>query len=140
MAGYRAAFLIGDPTLISEIRDVRKHAGMMVPLPVQHAMIAALSDEQHVSEQRARYNARRAALKPALISAGFRIDESAAGLYIWCTRDESAWESVKWLADIGIIATPGIFYGEKGSSHIRIAMTATDEQIQSAARRIVSAL
>ena len=140
MAGYRAAFLIGDPTLISEIREVRKHAGMMVPLPVQHAMIAALSDEQHVSEQRARYNARRAALKPALISAGFRIDESAAGLYIWCTRDESAWESVKWLADIGIIATPGIFYGEKGSSHIRIAMTATDEQIQSAARRIVSAL
>jgi succinyldiaminopimelate transaminase len=139
MAGYRAAFLIGDPALIAEIREVRKHAGMMVPLPVQHAMIAALSDEEHVIQQRARYNSRRALLAPALISAGFRIDESAAGLYIWCTRNESAWESVKWLAQLGIIATPGIFYGEKGSSHIRIAMTATDEQIQDAAKRIESA-
>ncbi|CAB4870189.1 unannotated protein [freshwater metagenome] len=140
MAGYRAAFLIGDPLLIAEIREVRKHAGMMVALPVQHAMIAALGDDKHVEQQRARYNARRAALKPALIRAGFRIDESAAGLYIWCTRNESAWESVKWLSEIGIIATPGIFYGEKGSSHIRIAMTATDQEIQSAAKRIESAL
>lgn len=136
MAGYRAAFIIGDPGLIATIREVRKHAGMMVSLPVQHAMIAALGDESHVEEQRAKYNARRATLAPALTKAGFNIEESAAGLYIWCTRNESSWDSVKWLAEIGIIATPGIFYGEKGASHIRIAMTATDEQIKSAASRI----
>lgn len=139
MAGYRAAFVIGDPSLIAAIREVRKHAGMMVALPVQHAMIAALGDEKHVLEQRARYNARRATLAPALTKAGFDIEESAAGLYIWCTRKESSWDSVKWLAEIGIIATPGIFYGEKGASHIRIAMTATDEQIKSAAARIEKA-
>ena len=139
MAGYRAAFVIGDPALIAAIREVRKHAGMMVALPVQHAMIAALGDEKHVLEQRARYNARRAILAPALTKAGFDIEESAAGLYIWCTRKESSWDSVKWLAEIGIIATPGVFYGEKGASHIRIAMTATDEQIKSAAARIEKA-
>jgi succinyldiaminopimelate transaminase len=139
MAGYRAAFVIGDPALIAAIREVRKHAGMMVALPVQHAMIAALGDEKHVLEQRAKYNARRATLAPALTKAGFNIEESAAGLYIWCTRNESSWDSVKWLAEIGIIATPGIFYGEKGASHIRIAMTATDEQIKSAAVRIEKA-
>jgi succinyldiaminopimelate transaminase len=138
MAGYRAAFIAGDPALIARILEVRKHAGMMVPLPVQIAMIAALSDENHVAEQRARYNARRATLAPALRAAGFTIENSEAGLYIWATRNENCWESVSWLAELGIIATPGVFYGDNGTSHIRIAMTATDAQIAEAASRITS--
>jgi aspartate/methionine/tyrosine aminotransferase len=140
MAGYRGAFLIGDKDLIARIREVRKHSGMMVPLPIQKAMTIALSDETHVAEQRARYNARRAKLAPALKAAGFYIEYSNAGLYIWCTRKESDWDSVAWLANLGILATPGNFYGDLGKSHIRIAMTATDLQIAEAAARINSAI
>lgn len=136
MAGYRGAFLIGDPALIASIRELRKHAGMMVPLPVQHAMVAALSDESHVNEQRARYNKRKAALRPVLERHGFRIDESAAGLYLWATRNEDCWKSVDWLAGFGILATPGSFYGVAGNRHIRIAMTATDAQIDDAVKRL----
>jgi len=137
MAGFRAAFIVGDPALIARILEVRKHAGMMVPLPVQIAMIAALSDEDHVAKQRALYNARRATLIPALRAAGFTIESSEAGLYIWATRNENCWDSVSWLAELGIIATPGVFYGELGASHIRIAMTATDAQISQATARIM---
>ncbi len=140
MAGYRGAFLIGDSKLIAKIREVRKHAGMMVPLPIQNSMVAALSDEKHVDEQRARYNSRRATLAPALQEAGFRVDDSEAGLYIWCTRSEDSWKSVDWLASLGILATPGTFYGPLGASHIRVAMTATDLQIGDAAARIRQAL
>jgi succinyldiaminopimelate transaminase len=140
MAGYRGAFLIGDKDLIARIREVRKHAGMMVPLPIQKAMTIALSDETHVVEQRARYNARRAKLVPALKAAGFQVEYSNAGLYIWCTRKESDWDSVSWLANLGILATPGNFYGDLGKSHIRIAMTATDLQITEAAARIITAI
>jgi len=136
MAGYRAAFLIGDSLLIAKIRELRKHAGMMVALPVQKAMTVALADEIHVAEQRARYNARRDALRPALEACGFRVEFSNAGLYIWCTRDEDAWTSVDWLAERGILATPGSFYGEKGKNHIRIAMTVTDAQISDAVSRL----
>jgi len=140
LAGYRAALIVGDPEIISEIREVRKHAGMMVPLPVQRAMTEALKDESHVQEQAARYAARRKVLAPALLAAGFKIEFSDAGLYIWCTRDESDWESVSWLADLGIIATPGHFYGPDGAKHIRIALTATDNQIADAAGRILTAI
>ncbi|CAB5239602.1 unannotated protein [freshwater metagenome] len=136
LAGYRAGFVIGDSDLIAKIREVRKHAGMMVALPIQLAMIAALSDSTHVQEQRDRYNARREALTPALIRHGFRIDESHAGLYIWCTRDEDSWESVDWLANLGILATPGSFYGSSGAKHIRVALTATDAQINQALARL----
>ena len=139
LAGYRAAFVVGDSKLISRILEVRKHAGMMVPLPVQRAMVAALSDESHVQEQADRYRARRSVLRAALESAGFRIDETDAGLYLWVTRGESDWDTVTWLAHLGILATPGHFYGEAGSHHVRIALTATDEQIATAAARISAA-
>lgn len=136
MAGYRAAFMIGDSGLIARIRELRKHSGMMVPLPVQKAMTVALGDDTHVVEQRARYNARRDAMGPALEAVGFRIEFSNAGLYLWCTRDEDAWVSVEWLAQRGILATPGSFYGAAGARHIRLAMTATDAQINAAVLRL----
>ena len=136
MAGYRAAFMIGDSELIARIREIRKHGGMMVPLPVQKAMTVALTDDKHVVEQRARYNARKEVLRPLLEAAGFTIEFSNAGLYLWCTRNEDAWESVAWLAARGILATPGSFYGALGARHIRIAMTATDAQIADAVQRI----
>jgi aspartate/methionine/tyrosine aminotransferase len=140
LACYRAAFMIGDPALIAGIREIRKHAGMMVALPVQKAMTAALGDDEHVATQQARYNSRRATLRPALEAAGFRIDESVAGLYIWCTRGEDAWQSVDWLAELGILATPGTFYGTDGGQHIRVAMTATDNAIKDASTRIMAAI
>ena len=136
MAGYRAAFMVGDGALIARIREIRKHGGMMVPLPVQKAMTVALADDAHVAEQRARYNARKDAMRPALVSAGFTIEFSDSGLYLWCTRNEDAWTSVAWLAERGILATPGSFYGEQGKNHIRIAMTATDAQIADAVQRL----
>ena len=140
LAGYRAAFIVGDPALIAAIREVRKHAGLMVPLPVQRAMTVALADEVHLHEQAARYRARRAVLQPALQAAGFTVDFTDAGLYIWCSRGERDWDSVGWLADLGILATPGHFYGPAGERHIRIALTATDADIQAAASRINSAV
>lgn len=136
MAGYRAAFVVGDSALISQIREIRKHGGMMVPLPVQKAMTVALGDDLHVAEQRACYNARKDAMRPALVEAGFTVEFSDSGLYLWCTRNEDAWTSVAWLAERGILATPGSFYGQKGKNHIRIAMTASDTHIAAAVARL----
>jgi len=140
MAGYRAGFIIGDAELIAKLREVRKHAGMIVPLPIQKAMITALSDDVHVAEQRQRYNSRRERLAPALQRVGFEIEESRAGLYIWCTRHEQDWDSIAWLAELGILATPGYFYGTKGDHHIRVALTATDANIDEAVARLTQSL
>ena len=136
LAGYRAGFVVGDSKLIDQIRQVRKHAGLMVPLPVQQAMITALSDEVHVKEQAARYRARRETLKSALLSQGFKIEYSEAGLYIWCTRGEDGYKTVDYFAQLGILVTPGAFYGS--DNFVRIALTATDENINKAAVRIKS--
>lgn len=136
LAGYRAGFVVGDSKLIDQIRQVRKHAGLMVPLPVQQAMIVALSDEKHVQEQAARYSARRNTLKAALLSKGFKIEHSEAGLYIWCTRGEDGYKTVDYFAQLGILVTPGAFYGS--DNFVRIALTASDEKISQAATRITA--
>jgi succinyldiaminopimelate transaminase len=136
MAGYRAGFVTGDDALVSLLLGARKHAGMMVPTPVQAAMAAALGDDDHVSVQRQRYERRRRDLHAAVTAAGFRIDHSDAGLYLWVTRDEPCWETVGWFASRGILVAPGAFYGPDGSQHVRIAITATDERIAAAVTRL----
>jgi aspartate/methionine/tyrosine aminotransferase len=122
--------------VVAELLAVRKHAGMMVPTPVQAAMVAALDDDAHEREQRDRYTRRRAALLPALQSAGLTVDHSEAGLYIWATRGEPCRDTLAWLAEYGILVAPGEFYGPGGSHHIRIALTATDERIAAAVARL----
>lgn len=138
MAGYRAGFVSGDPALIAPVLEKRKHAGMIVPAPVQAAMIAALGDESHVVEQRARYGLRRALLRAALVAAGFQISHSEAGLYLWASRDEDCWATVDWLAKRGIVVAPGDFYGPAGRRHVRVALTASDERVEAAASRLGS--
>jgi succinyldiaminopimelate transaminase len=138
LAGYRAGFVTGDPRVVAELLEVRKHAGMIVPCPVQAAMTAALSDDEHARVQRERYALRRAALLPAIRAAGFRVEHSMAGLYLWATRDEPCRATVAWFAARGILVAPGEFYGPSGVSHVRIALTATDERIAAAVDRLGS--
>ena len=101
-------------------------------------MIAALGDDRHVDQQRTRYQRRRALLRSALESAGFRIDHSEASLFLWATRGQSCWVTLKELAEMGILVAPGEFYGRAGAKHVRIAFTETDERIDAAARRLTA--
>lgn len=138
LAGYRAGFAAGDAAAIAAITEARKHIGLLVPAPVQAALVAALGDEAHVAEQKARYAARREVLLPAVQAAGFTVEHSGAGLYLWCTRGEACWDTVSALASVGVLAAPGEFYGEAGVRHVRMALTATDERIAAAAERLAS--
>lgn len=136
LAGYRAAFVAGDASMVAELLAVRKHLGFMLPTPVQAALAAVLADDAHVDEQRERYAERRRTLFHALRAAGFTIDHSEGSLYLWATRDEPCRDTVDWLAERGILVAPGDFYGAAGAQHVRVAFTATDERIAAAAARL----
>ena len=140
LAGYRGALIYGDPALVAPIVSVRKHSGLMVPAPVQHAMAVALRDTEHVERQRGVYAARRALLLDALTDAGLDVDpDSAAGLYLWVAdpaNPTDSWALVNHLADLGILAAPGDFYGTAAPGRVRVALTATDERVAAAAKRI----
>lgn len=135
-AGYRFGFIAGDPALVRQLLEVRKHGGLMVPTPVQHAAAVAYADDIHVHVQHERYRKRRELLKIALHDVGFTIDGSAAGLYLWTTRGEPCWQTVSWFSERGVLVTPGDFYGVAGAHHVRIALTATDEAIAQVPERL----
>jgi succinyldiaminopimelate transaminase len=139
VAGYRAGFVAGDRNVVADLLAVRKHAGMLVPRPVQEAMIDLLGDHDHVELQRARYLRRRTVLRPALQAAGFRIEHSEGSIYLWATRDEDCHASVDYLGRMGILVAPGDFYGDAATKYVRIALTATDERVAVGAARLLAA-
>jgi len=139
LAGYRAGFVAGDPRLVAALLEIRKHAGMMVPAPVQAAATAALSDDDHVSAQAERYRRRRAALTAALAQAGYVVDDSVAGLYLWVRAPgvgQDGWQTVADLAQLGVLVAPGAFYGPSGARHVRVALTASDDDVARACARL----
>jgi succinyldiaminopimelate transaminase len=136
LAGYRAGFAVGDAQAVAVVVEARKHIGLLSPAPVQAATVAALADDEHVAEQKERYRARREVLRPAVEKAGFRIEHSEAGLYLWATRDEDCWDTVAALSAQGVLVAPGSFYGAAGRRHVRLALTATDERVAAAAERL----
>lgn len=140
LAGYRAAFVAGAPNLMPDLVNSRKHAGMIVPGPIQHAMVVALNDDAHVDAQREIYRARREALRPALENFGLTIEDSVAGLYLWCTEGRPSFTTIQRLAELGIVAGPGVFYGTHGEQHVRVALTASDERIAAAVERLNSSV
>lgn len=136
LAGYRAGFVAGDAELVKELLEVRKHAGMIMPQPVQAAMIAGLGDEAHVAQQRERYAARREVLWAAVEKAGFEVQGSEAGLFLWVTRGRECWSEVDWFAERGILVSAGSVYGPGGDNHVRLALTETDERVRAIIERL----
>jgi len=140
LAGYRAAFAAGPEALIKGLVNIRMHSGLIMPAPVQKAVIAALGDEEHVRVEREIYRKRREVLMEAVRAYGFEIAESQAGLYLWATLGEDCWVTVKRMADLGILVVPGEFYEAGGSKYVRFSITATDEKITEGAARLTNAL
>jgi succinyldiaminopimelate transaminase len=133
MAGLRAGFVAGDRELVGYLGEVRKHGGLMMPAPVQAAAAAALCDDEHVDEQRARYARRRSLALPALEQRGFVHDGGSSTFYLWlrdADRSRDGWAIAEELATTGLVVAPGDFYGAASTDHVRVALTLTDDQIQ----------
>ena len=136
LAGYRAAMLAGDPGVMDPIVLARRHLGLMAPSPIQQVLRVALGDSAHVEQIREVYQRRRALLQPAVEAAGLKVTGGDAGLYLWATAGAPDMETVEHLASLGILVAPGHFYGEAGAQHVRIALTATDADIEKVVSRL----
>ncbi|HEX5616314.1 MAG TPA: succinyldiaminopimelate transaminase [Acidimicrobiia bacterium] len=134
LAGMRAGFYAGDPALVAYLVEVRKHAGLMVPAPVQAGAVAALGDQQHVHEQRARYEERRALVADALTTLGVRHDGGPMPFYLWLRADDGrdGWAMAESMAQGGLLVAPGEFYGDAGADHARLALVQPRDALERA--------
>jgi aspartate/methionine/tyrosine aminotransferase len=143
LAGMRVGFYTGDDALVSYLVETRKHAGLMAPTPVQAAAAAALADDAHVDEQRARYRERRGLVARALAGHGLLHDGGPAEFYLWLRADDGAddgWELAARLAHgAGLLVAPGDLYGAAGADHVRLALVQPRERLELALDRMVRA-
>ena len=143
LAGMRVGFYAGDVGLVSYLLETRKHAGLMVPAPMQAAAVAALADERHVDEQRARYAERRALVRDVLAPHGLVHDGGACCFYLWMRSEDAGgdgWEIAGRLArEAGLLVSPGDLYGPAGADHVRIALVQPRERLDIAFDRLAHA-
>lgn len=139
LAGVRAGFYAGDADLVHYLQEVRKHAGFMLPGPVQSAAVVAFGDDDHVEDQRATY-LRRLQRGAALLADAYGIDVDlpGGGFYLWVPAPEGdAWGfAARLAADAGVVVSPGEFYGTAGAGHVRIAMVQPDDRLDLVAQRL----
>jgi succinyldiaminopimelate transaminase len=137
-AGARIGFYAGDAELVDYLREVRRHAGLMSPGPVQHAAAVALADDRHVEVQRERYWRRMQRLCQVLAAVGLSAAMPDGAFYLWLEApDGDAWGVARMLAErAGIVASPGEFYGSVSAGYLRDAAVAPDDRIELAARRV----
>lgn len=138
LAGVRCGFYAGDAELVAFLSQIRKHAGFMVPGPVQAAAVVALRDDAHVDEQRARYRRRLDVMVDALQACGFDVDLPGGAFYLWVPAlDGDGAQLTRWFAtETGVLVTPGETYGSDGAGHVRLALVQPDADIDEAARRL----
>jgi len=142
LAGVRAGFYAGDEDLVTYLLDVRRHAGLMVPGPVQAGAVVALDDDTHVDDQRRRYRERLGFLADALGEAGLPVAQPAGAFYLWVPVPESfadGWALCEWLANgAGLLVSPGELYGEVGRGHVRVAVVQPMDRLELVAERLAS--
>lgn len=137
LAGVRVGFYAGDGELVHYLQEVRKHAGLMVPGPAQAAGVAALGDDAHVVEQRARYRHRLEVLAPALAAwTGMEVPLPAGGFYLWFDAVDGWAMAERLAAEAGTLVSPGDFYGAEGVRHVRVAVVQPDDRIDLILRRL----
>ena len=138
MAGVRAGFYAGDAELVGYLREVRKHAGLMAPGPVQAAAVAAWADQTHVDAQREAYRHRLGLLAAIAEAAGAPAEPPAGGFYLWVPAPGGdAWGLARRLAErAGLVASPGEFYGQAAAGHLRLAAVQPDHRLELALNRL----
>ena len=141
LAGMRVGFYAGDGDLVSYLVETRKHAGLMVPSPMQAAAAAALGDDDHVALQRARYGERRAFALDALAPLGLVHDGGPCSFYLWLRREDGAdgWDIAAQLAQTaGLLVAPGDLYGPAGADHVRLALVQPHKRLALAFHRLAN--
>lgn len=138
LAGARAGFYAGDPELVEYLSEVRKHMGLMVPGPVQAASVVAFADDAHVDAQRDRYFRRLERAQKIMAAAGAPCELPQGGFYLWAPApDGDAWGLARTLATRGgMLVSPGEFYGEAASDHVRVAVVQSDASLDLVAQRL----
>lgn len=138
MTGWRIGFAIGNRAIIAGLGMVKTNVDSGAFECVQEAGIAAFTGPQDcVREMNKIYKERRNALIAGLKELNLEVKAPKATFYVWVRVSGSSLGFTKVLLEkAGIVATPGVGFGEYGEGYIRFALTQSAERINEAVERM----
>lgn len=138
MTGWRIGSVVGDADVIAGIGKIKSNIDSGTFGAVQDAGIVALnSPREVVDEIRQVYQQRIDILYRALRDIGLELERPRATLYLWAWVGGSSIDyAAELLERTGIVATPGVGFGEHGEGYIRFSITRETKRVEEAARRL----
>ena len=141
--GLRSGGVAGDAALLKRFLLYRTYHGCAMGPAVQHASIAAWSDEAHVRDNRSRYREKFAAVG-SILKAALTITEPDASFYYWAGvpgGDDEAFARELYRTQ-HVTVLPGRYLARDahdenpGNGYVRIALVPPMTDCVDAARRI----
>ncbi len=139
MTGWRMGFAVGNADVLEGLKKVKSNIDSGAFQAIQGAGIAAMKGPQEAIEAlRTMYAERRDALVDGLRRIGWQVEKPKATFYVWAPTPDGApsLEVAMKMLDAGIVATPGIGFGEHGEGYIRFALTVSVDTIKDAVKRL----
>ncbi len=145
MTGWRVAFAVGRPDIITALGKVKATHDSGVFAPIQLAGAEALKryDDEAVAEYRRIYESRRDMLIPALNELGLHTPLPQAGFFAWGkvpagTTSEAF--AKRCLDEAHVMLVPGTAFGATGEGYFRVALTTGEDRLREAVRRLEKVL
>jgi LL-diaminopimelate aminotransferase len=140
MTGWRLAWAVGRPDLISAMARVKNYVDTGAFLAVQAAGAVVLDRAEELARGYvSRFQERRDAMVDALRAEGFEVEKPRATLYLWIPLPDgmaSAAFQRRALEEVGVVTLPGTAFGAGAEGFFRIALTVATPRLAEAAQRL----
>jgi len=143
MPGFRVAFTVSGKENIDNLLDAKYLSGGSVYVPVQHAAIEALKDEEgYINKINNIYRKRKNTAIKWLNKLGSEAKPTDGTYYLWTKipPEFTSEEFFKYVLHKAKVAfTPGTVFGTNGEGYVRIVMSADEDIINKCFERIEKA-
>lgn len=140
MAGWRAGFAVGNPSVIESLNLIQDHMFVSLFGAVQQAATKALLAEQtEVESLVSIYQERRNVIIDKLNEIGWQVKAPKGSFFVWLavpggfTSEEFA---DLLLEKAHVAVAPGNGFGEMGEGYVRIGLLAEPDRLKEAVERI----
>lgn len=135
VTGLRISFVVGNKKVVDALKKLRSQIDFGMPIPIQHAAIAALrGPKDMVKEQCRMYEERRNALCGGMRSIGWNMQDSKGTMFAWAKIPDKFKTSEEFcialMEKTGVICTPGHAFGTLGEGYVRFALVHPVEVIE----------
>lgn len=143
MAGWRVAFLVGNPAVVAALAKLKSYLDYGTFQPIQIAATVTLNEAvDYPREVNDVYQRRRDALVDGLARCGWEIPRPRGTMFAWAPipepyREMGSVEFAKHLvADCDVAVSPGVGFGAQGDGFVRFALIENEQRIAQAARQL----